>query len=93
MLDRYIAAFEAYDIDKLVELFTADAIWEMPPFAGLVSSARRPSAGCPATSARRRRPAICSFIPTVANGQPAAAMYMRDQETGQHCRFSCTCST
>ena len=34
LLDRYIAAFEAYDIDKLVELFTDEAIWEMPPFDG-----------------------------------------------------------
>src|SRR5262249_8806290 len=33
-LDRYIAAFEAYDIDRLVELFTAEAIWEMPPYVG-----------------------------------------------------------
>src|SRR4029077_7935223 len=30
-LRRYIAAFEAYDIDRLVELFTAEAVWEMPP--------------------------------------------------------------
>ena len=34
LLTRYIAAFEAYDIDKLVELFTAEAVWEMPPFDG-----------------------------------------------------------
>lgn len=32
LLARYIAAFEAYDIDRLVELFTAEAIWEMPPY-------------------------------------------------------------
>ena len=34
LLARYIAAFESYDMDKLVELFTADAVWEMPPFDG-----------------------------------------------------------
>src|SRR4029077_14002499 len=33
-LARYIAAFESYDMDQLVELSTADAIWEMPPFDG-----------------------------------------------------------
>src|SRR6202020_1238165 len=33
-LRRYIAAFEAYDIDRLVELFTSEAIWEMPPYVG-----------------------------------------------------------
>src|SRR5271167_1364205 len=31
-LARYIAAFEAYDIERLVDLFTSEAIWEMPPF-------------------------------------------------------------
>ena len=34
LLARYIAAFEAYDIERLVELFTSEAIWEMPPYTG-----------------------------------------------------------
>ena len=34
LLARYIAAFESYDIDRLVELFTAEAVWEMPPYTG-----------------------------------------------------------
>ena len=34
LLARYISAFETYDMDKLVELFTAEAVWEMPPFDG-----------------------------------------------------------
>src|SRR5947209_9487841 len=33
-LRRYIAAFEAYDIERLVDIFTSEAIWEMPPFTG-----------------------------------------------------------
>src|ERR1700759_2079803 len=33
-LRRYIAAFEAYDMDRLVELFPAEANWDMPPFPG-----------------------------------------------------------
>jgi RNA polymerase sigma-70 factor, ECF subfamily len=76
-LARYIAAFEAYDIDKLVEMFTAEAIWEMPPFDGwyqgpeaIVDLARHQ---CPAEAAGDMR-----FITTTANGQPAAALYMRD---------------
>jgi RNA polymerase sigma-70 factor (ECF subfamily) len=32
LLDRYVAAFEAYDIDKLTELLHEDAIQSMPPF-------------------------------------------------------------
>ncbi len=76
LLDRYIAAFEAYDIDRLVELFTAEAIWEMPPYVGWYQGARDIIAlihqQCPAES-----PGDMRLIPLVANGQPAAAMYMR----------------
>ncbi len=76
LLDRYIAAFEAYDIDRLVELFTAEAIWEMPPYAGWYRGPRDIIAlihhQCPAES-----PGDMRLIPLVANGQPAAAMYMR----------------
>src|SRR5205085_8078387 len=33
LLERYIAAFEAYDIDRLTELLHEDAIQSMPPFS------------------------------------------------------------
>jgi RNA polymerase sigma-70 factor, ECF subfamily len=33
LLERYVAAFEAYDIDKLTELLHEDAIQSMPPFS------------------------------------------------------------
>jgi RNA polymerase sigma-70 factor (ECF subfamily) len=32
LLERYVAAFEAYDIDKLTDLLREDAIQSMPPF-------------------------------------------------------------
>jgi len=32
LLERYVAAFEAYDIDKLTHLLREDAIQSMPPF-------------------------------------------------------------
>jgi RNA polymerase sigma-70 factor (ECF subfamily) len=75
-LARYIAAFEAYDIDRLVELFTAEAIWEMPPYVGWYQGPRAIVTlihqQCPA-----ERPGDMRLLPLVANGQPAAAMYMR----------------
>ena len=75
-LDRYITAFEAYDIERLVDLFTAEAIWEMPPYVGWYQGPRDIVTlihqQCPAESAGDMR-----LIPLVANGQPAAAMYMR----------------
>jgi RNA polymerase sigma-70 factor (ECF subfamily) len=86
LLDRYIAAFEAYDIDTLVELFTADAIWEMPPFPdwylGPEAIGRLSREKCPA-----EKPGDMKLIPITANGQPAAAMYMRDKDSGRHLPF------
>jgi len=83
LLDRYIAAFENYDIDKLVELFTADAVWEMPPFDGWYQGPRDivllSKTHCPAEG-----PGDMRFIITTANGQPAAALYMINRETGVH---------
>jgi RNA polymerase sigma-70 factor, ECF subfamily len=82
-LTRYITAFEAYDIDRLAELFTREAIWEMPPYVGWY---RGPQAiialihqQCPAQT-----PGDMRLIPLTANGQPAAAMYMRSATSGEH---------
>ena len=76
LLERYIDAFQSYDMDKLVQLFTDDAVWEMPPFdswyvgpQAIVALSREK---CPAEKAGDMK-----FIRTTANGQPAAAMYMR----------------
>ncbi len=79
LLARYIAAFEAYDIDRLVELFTSEAIWEMPPYTGWYQGRQAIATlihqQCPAES-----PGDMRLIPLIANGQPAAAMYMRAGE-------------
>lgn len=86
LLSRYIAAFESYDIDRLVDLFTADAVWEMPPFDGwyqgpedivLLSKTHCPAEG----------PGDMRLVPTTANGQPAGALYMLNRETGRHEAF------
>lgn len=80
LLARYIAAFEAYDIDRLAELFTSEAIWEMPPFVGWYQGPQAIATlihqQCPAQA-----PGDMRLIPLTANGQPAAAMYMRDGES------------
>ncbi|PRC45544.1 RNA polymerase subunit sigma-70, partial [Mycobacterium sp. ITM-2017-0098] len=86
MLARYVSAFEAYDMDKLVELFTADAVFEMPPFdswyqgpADIVTLSKN---HCPAEKAGDMR-----FLTTTANGQPLAALYMLNPQTGVHEAF------
>ncbi|MFN8032525.1 MAG: sigma-70 family RNA polymerase sigma factor [Mycobacterium sp.] len=85
-LARYIAAFEDYDIERLVEMFTEEAIWEMPPFVGWYRGG--PVIGelihqnCPASGAGDMR-----LLPLTANGQPAAAMYMRLPGADRHVAF------
>jgi RNA polymerase sigma-70 factor, ECF subfamily len=77
LLDRYVAAFEAKDIPAIVELFTKDAVWEMPPFTAWYQGAedigRLVDTQCPAEG-----PGDMRLIPTRANGQPAFGLYMRD---------------
>ncbi len=86
LLSEYVAAFETYDMERLVELFTADAIFEMPPFDGWYQGPANIVAlsktHCPAEG-----PGDMRFLPTIANGQPAAAMYMRNPATGVHEEF------
>jgi RNA polymerase sigma-70 factor, ECF subfamily len=82
LLDRYVAAFESYDIDALVTLFSADAVWEMPPFTGWYETpaaiGRLISNACPAKRAGDLR-----LVRTAANGQPAYGMYLRGDQAYQ----------
>ncbi|HVW43527.1 MAG TPA: sigma-70 family RNA polymerase sigma factor [Amycolatopsis sp.] len=77
LLDRYVTAFERKDIPAIVELFTKDAVWEMPPFIGWYQGAENISrlidTQCPAEG-----PGDMFLVPTSANGQPAFGLYMRD---------------
>ena len=86
LLAKYVAAFESYDMDALVTLFTDDAIFEMPPFDGWYQGPQDivtlSKTHCPAQGAGDMR-----FLHTTANDQPAAALYMRNGETGRHEQF------
>jgi RNA polymerase sigma-70 factor, ECF subfamily len=77
LLDQYIAAFENADATALERLLTRDAILEATPvrtwFAGrktCVPFMRDRLLGSPG---------YWRMLPTSANGQPAAAVYTRDQ--------------
>jgi RNA polymerase sigma-70 factor (ECF subfamily) len=77
LLDRYVTAFQEYDVAAIVELFTKDAVWEMPPFTGWYQGpehiGRLIATQCPASG-----PGDLALVPTQANGQPAFGMYLRD---------------
>lgn len=85
LLDRYVDAFERYDVDAIVSLLTSDARWEMPPYVewyeGASTIGRLIAAQCPASG-----PGDMRLVPTRANGRPAVAMYMRDAQ-GVHRPF------
>ena len=85
LLADYVAAFEHYDISRIVELLAEDAVWEMPPYLGwyrgneaIGEVIRR---NCPAQG-----PGDQVLVPTQANGQPAFGLYMR-QPDGRHDAF------
>lgn len=85
-LARYVAAFQDYDVDAIVEMFTAKSIWEMPPFTGWYEGGEAIGTlirkNCPAEKAGDQ-----VLLPTVANGQPAYGLYMLDKESGEHLPF------
>jgi RNA polymerase sigma-70 factor (ECF subfamily) len=80
VVDRYVRAFEAADVDALVGLLTEDAILEMPPvpfwYLGKADYGRF------IAWVFARRGTDWRLIPTVANGQPAVVAYCRGAEGG-----------
>jgi RNA polymerase sigma-70 factor (ECF subfamily) len=79
LLDRYVDAFERYDIERLVSLLRDDAVQTMPPFAMWLQGSGDigrfmlgPGVGC-----RGSR-----LLPTAANGGPAFAHYKPHPEGG-----------
>ncbi|WP_375423638.1 sigma-70 family RNA polymerase sigma factor [uncultured Friedmanniella sp.] len=85
LLADYVEAFEAYDVDRIVALLCADAVWEMPPYTGWYSGAenigRLIRRHCPAERAGDQ-----VMLPVSANGQAALALYMRGED-GRHHAF------
>jgi RNA polymerase sigma-70 factor (ECF subfamily) len=85
LLANYLAAFEDYDVSRIVSLLTEDAVWEMPPFTGWYLG--RKDIGtlmrdhCPADGPGDQR-----FRMTSANGEPVLAVYMRGED-GVHRAF------
>ncbi len=75
LLERYVDAFWRKDVDQIVSMLTAEAVWEMPPFTswfrGRANIAWLIGNECPGGS--RDMP----MIETSANGQPAFGLYMR----------------
>ena len=78
IIDQYVAAFEHADLVALKRLLTADAVLEMPPFLNWFAG--REAYGRFMSRFFGMRGTGLRMIPTAANGQPAGAAYVRDQE-------------
>jgi RNA polymerase sigma-70 factor (ECF subfamily) len=74
LIDQYAAAFEKADIVTLTRLLTRDAVFEMPPFATWFTGREiiRRFLG-----PRLGLPGHFRALPTMANDQPALALYTR----------------
>jgi RNA polymerase sigma-70 factor, ECF subfamily len=75
LLDAYVAAFERADLAALQRLLTADVVMEMPPMLNWYAG-RADYAGFIAR-AFSLRGTDWRMLPLRANGQPAAATYLR----------------
>jgi RNA polymerase sigma-70 factor, ECF subfamily len=81
LLERYVEAFEKYDIERLVSLLHEDAVQTMPPFAMWLQGADNIGRWMvqPGPSACRDS----RLIPTFANGCPAFGQYKPDPAGGR----------
>jgi RNA polymerase sigma-70 factor (TIGR02960 family) len=71
LLDRYVAAFEAHDIDGMARLLREDAASSMPPFAWWVHGA----SGILAVMAASDACAGDRLLPIAINGSPGFGQY------------------
>jgi RNA polymerase sigma-70 factor, ECF subfamily len=82
LVERYLTAFEAYDMDSLVSLLAEDATMSMPPYDLWLRGTEHirtwfVTAGAACRGSR--------LIPTTANGLPAYGQYRRDADgSGYH---------
>jgi RNA polymerase sigma-70 factor (ECF subfamily) len=79
MLERYVDAFERYDMESLTSLLRDDAAWSMPPYRlwlqthdDIATWCLGPGIGCRGSK----------LIATEANGSPAYAQYKPSPEGG-----------
>ena len=81
MLERYVDAFQRYDVETLVSLLREDATFSMPPFE-LWLQGTEPvrewllGPGAPCAGSR--------LIPVAASGSPAFAQYRRSEAPGTY---------
>ena len=79
LLERYVQAFESYDMDRLTALLREDAVWNMPPYALWLQTHEDITTWClgPGIGCRGSR-----LVATSANGSPAFGQYKPSPDGG-----------
>ncbi len=79
LLDRYVDAFERYDMASLTALLHEDARWNMPPYELWLQTHRDIEQWClgPGIGCRGSR-----LVPVMANGSPGFGQYKPDPDGG-----------
>jgi RNA polymerase sigma-70 factor, ECF subfamily len=79
VLERYVDAFERYDMDSLTSLLRQDAFWSMPPYELWLRSPDDAVRWClgPGIGCRDSR-----LIPVEASGMPAFGQYKPSDQEG-----------
>jgi RNA polymerase sigma-70 factor, ECF subfamily len=82
LVERYLKAFEAYDMDSLVSLLAEDATMSMPPYDLWLRGTEHIRTWFVTAGAACRG---SKLIPTTANGLPAYGQYRRNADgSGYH---------
>jgi len=81
LLERYVAAFEGYDMTALTALLHEDAVMTMPPFDLWLTGSQditgfMTTLGAPCAHSR--------LVPVAVNGLPGFAQYKPDPDAGGH---------
>jgi RNA polymerase sigma-70 factor (ECF subfamily) len=79
MLNRYVAAFESYDVDQLVALLRDDAAFSMPPYTLWLQGPESVRAWLLGMGSGCRGSRL---LPTAACGSPAFGQYKADPDGG-----------
>ncbi|MFD3707617.1 sigma-70 family RNA polymerase sigma factor [Nocardia sp. NPDC058658] len=87
LIDDFVSAFEAYDMDALTTLLKADVALSMPPFDLWISGPENVAAFMLSTGSACRN---SRMVPIEANGSPAFGHYKPSEEPGVWVPWSIT---
>jgi RNA polymerase sigma-70 factor, ECF subfamily len=79
LLEQYVSAWEAADMDRLVALLHGDVVLSMPPFTSWYQGRESVRSILSLHPFGSRKRAGWRIFPTRANGQPAFVLYRADQ--------------